>query len=209
MNFIFLGPPGAGKGTIAKYVSREESIPQISTGDLLRASVKAETEIGQRAKNYMDEGKLVPDELVIDLLKTRIKKGDCAGGFILDGFPRTIPQAKALIEAEIFIDKVLNFKASEKILIQRLSGRRTCKNCSAIFHITNIPPKKEGICDKCGEDLFQRDDDQPEAIKKRLNVYKQQTFPLIDFYEKEEILADIDTEKPISEIVEDALSVIK
>ena len=114
-----------------------------------------------------------------------------------------------MIEAEIFIDKVLNFKASEKILIQRLSGRRTCKNCSAIFHITNIPPKKEGICDKCGEDLFQRDDDQPEAIKKRLNVYKQQTFPLIDFYEKEEILADIDTEKPISEIVEDALSVIK
>ena len=182
MNLIFLGPPGVGKGTIAKEVVKEKKIPQISTGDLLRAAVKEGSELGKEAKEYMDTGKLVPDELVIGLLKDRILKEDCKNGFILDGFPRTIAQAEALENSDVVIDKVLNFKASEETIISRISGRRTCKKCSAIYHIKNIPPKAEGICDKCGAELFQRDDDKPESVKKRLDVYKQQTAPLIDFY---------------------------
>ena len=205
MNLIFLGPPGVGKGTIAKEVVKEKKIPQISTGDLLRAAVKEGSELGKEAKEYMDTGKLVPDELVIGLLKDRILKEDCKNGFILDGFPRTIAQAEALENSDVVIDKVLNFKASEETIISRISGRRTCKKCSAIYHIKNIPPKAEGICDKCGAELFQRDDDKPESVKKRLDVYKQQTAPLIDFYKEKGILVDIETEKPIPEIVEDTL----
>jgi len=207
MNLIFLGPPGVGKGTIAKEVVKEKNIPQISTGDLLRAAVKKGSELGIKAKGYMDSGKLVPDDLVIDLLKKRIKKDDCQEGFILDGFPRTIPQAESL-EGEAKIDKTMNFKALNETIIQRLSGRRTCKKCNAIFHITNIPPKVEGICDKCGGELFQRDDDKPDAIKKRLEVYQKQTAPLIDFYKEKGILADIDTEQPIPGIVKDTLAAI-
>jgi adenylate kinase len=208
MNLIFLGPPGVGKGTVAKHVTKEKSIPQISTGDLLRAAVKQGSELGKQAKEYMDSGKLVPDNLIINLMKERILEDDCKNGFILDGFPRTIPQAEALNNSDVKIDQVLNFKAKEETIIQRLSGRRTCKSCNAIFHITNIPPKTEGICDKCQGELFQRDDDKPEAIKKRLEVYKQQTEPLIEFYKKEEILTDIETEQPIPGIVKDTLAVI-
>lgn len=208
MNLIFLGPPGVGKGTIAKEIVKQKNIPQISTGDLLRAAVKEGSELGIKAKEYMDAGKLLPDGLVTTLLEERIKKEDCKNGFILDGFPRTIPQAEAL-EGEVKINKVLNFKALDKTIIQRLSGRRTCKSCNAIFHITNIPPKVEGICDKCGGELFQRDDDKPEAIKKRLEVYQQQTAPLIDYYKNKGILADIDTEQPIPGIVKDTLAAIE
>jgi len=207
MNLIFLGPPGVGKGTIAKEVVKQKNIPQISTGDLLRAAVKEGSELGIKAKEYMDSGKLVPDDLIINLMKEKIKEDDCQNGFILDGFPRTIPQAEAL-EGEIKIDKVLNFKALDKTIIQRLSGRRTCKQCGAIFHLTNIPPKVEGVCDKCQGELFQRDDDKPEAIKKRLEVYQQQTAPLIDCYNEKGILADIDTEQPIPKIISDVMKEI-
>jgi adenylate kinase len=208
MNLIFLGPPGVGKGTVAKYVAKEKNIPQLSAGDLLRAAVKEGSELGKQSKGYMDSGKLVPDNMIINPMKERISKDDCKNGFILDGFPRTVPQAKSL-EGEVKIDKVLNFKAKGETIIQRLSGRRNCKACGAIFHITNIPPKTEGICDKCGGELFQRDDDKPDAIKKRLEVYKQQTEPLIEFFQKEGIIADIETEQPIPEIVKDTLAAIE
>lgn len=206
MNLIFLGPPGVGKGTIAKEIVKEKNIPQISTGDLLRAAVKEGNELGKKAKEHMDAGKLVPDDLVIDLLKNRISQDDCKKGFILDGFPRTIPQAKAL--EEVKIDKVLNFKATDETVISRISGRRTCKECNAIYHIKNIPPKVKDVCDKCNGKLFQREDDKPEAVKKRLKVYKQQTEPLIDYYNKKGILIDIKTEKPIPEIIKDILDAI-
>jgi adenylate kinase len=209
MNLIFFGPPGVGKGTIAKMLVEKEHIPQISTGDLLREAVKEGSELGLKAKSYMDSGKLVPDKLVINLLKERISKDDCKKGFILDGFPRTTAQAESLDNSNVKIDKVLNFKAGEETVIQRLSGRRTCKKCNAIYHITNIPPKKEGKCDKCGGELFQRDDDKPEAIKKRLDVYKQQTEPLIDFYTKKRNIVDVETEKPLDDIFNDVVAVIQ
>lgn len=207
MNLIFLGPPGAGKGTIAKHIIKEKGILQISTGDLLRAAVKEGSKLGLEVKEDMEKGKLVADHLVINLLMNRISEDDCKDGFILDGFPRTIPQAEAL-EKEVKIDKVLNFKALNKTIIQRLSGRRTCKKCNTIFHLTNIPSKIEGICDKCGGELFQRKDDKPKAIKKRLEVYQEQTAPLIDYYKNKGILADINTEQPITKIVADTMDEI-
>lgn len=203
MNLIFLGPPGVGKGTVAKHVVKKKGIPQISTGDLLRAAVKEGSQLGKKAKEYMDSGKLVPDELVIGLLKDRISKADCKDGFILDGFPRTIPQAEALDRSDVQIDRVLNFKASDDTVIGRISGRRTCKECGAIYHVANLPPKEEGICDSCGGELFQRDDDKPDAVKKRLEVYKKQTAPLIDYYLEKAMLEDIDTERPLEKIFED------
>ena len=203
MNLIFLGPPGVSKGTVAKRLWGKNGIPQISTGDLLRAAVKEGTGLGKKAKGYMDAGKLVPDDLVIDLLKQRISRDDCKNGFVLDGFPRTIPQAEALDKSNVVIGKVLNFKAKENTVIERISGRRTCKKCGAIYHVKNIPPKVEGICDKCGGELFQRDDDKIEAVRKRLEVYKEQTAPLIDYYKKKKILIDIETEKPLDEILKD------
>jgi len=197
MNLIFLGPPGAGKGTIAKKITEKHGLIQISTGDLFRENIKNQTEIGRQAKAYMDRGELVPDSIVIDMLKARIVQPDCQGGFILDGFPRTIPQAEALEGASnVRIDKVVNFVIADDLVVQRLSGRRICPKCGAIFHVTNIPPKRSGICDKCGAALIQRDDDKEEAIRNRLVVYKKQTEPLIGFYRKRNLLADIPADLP-------------
>ena len=207
MNLIFLGPPGVGKGTIASIISEKKGIPHISTGDILREEVKKQTELGKKAKQCMDSGQLVLNEIVINILNQRISLDDCKNGFILDGFPRTIPQAEAL--ENIKIDKVINFTAKKETIIARLSGRRTCKKCRAIFHIQNIPPKVENICDKCSGELFQRDDDKPEAVKKRLEVYKHETAPLIDFYKEKNLLVDIDTEKPIPEITKDVLAALE
>ncbi|MBW3020095.1 adenylate kinase, partial [Candidatus Woesearchaeota archaeon] len=188
MKLIFLGAPGVGKGTYSKKIMAITGSRQISTGDLLREAVKNQTELGLKAKEYMDSGSLVPDQLVIDLLKEKIQGMD---SYILDGFPRTIPQAEALDE-EIKIDKVVSFEAPEELIIQRLSGRRVCKSCGSIFHIENIPPKQDGVCDNCGGELFQRDDDKPEAIKHRLVVYREQTEPLIKHYKEKGLLVTVD-----------------
>jgi len=199
MNIVLLGSPGVGKGTYAKRISKIYDIPQISTGDMFREAIKNKTEIGLKAKEYMDKGELVPDDVTIEIVDERLKQDDCKNGFMLDGFPRTIVQADALSNI-IAIDKVLNFTASDEVIIDRLSGRRVCKSCGAIFHIRNIIPKTEGICDNCGGELYQRDDDKPEAVKKRLDVYKKQTAPLIGYYKEKELLADIDANKPIKQV---------
>lgn len=188
MNIILLGGPGAGKGTQAKKLIDKYQIPQISTGDILRAAVKEGTEMGQKAKEYMDAGKLVPDEVVIGIIKDRLKEPDCQKGFILDGFPRTVPQAEALdkVLADMGkkIDHVISIDVDEEELVTRLTGRRTCKNaaCGQMYHIKFTPPQKEGICDKCGSELYQRDDDNETTVRSRLSTYNQATKPLIDYY---------------------------
>ena len=191
MKLIFLGPPGAGKGTVAKKIHADFGIVQLSTGDLLREAVAAGAHFGKQAKEYMDSGRLVPDDLIIGLMKQRVAKPDCKKGFILDGFPRTLSQANSL-EGEIHIDKVFNFEISTKEVVKRLSGRRNCPRCGAIYHIAFIPPKKDSVCDKDGTHLVQRSDDKEEAILQRLDVYRDQTQPLIDFYEKKKMLFSID-----------------
>jgi adenylate kinase len=187
---IFLGPPGSGKGTYCSRISPILKIPHISTGDLLRENIKNETEIGLQAKEYMNQGLLVPDEIVIEILKQRIEKDDCKDGFILDGFPRTVEQARALKELTD-IDVVVNLDVPHEIIIDRLSGRITCKDCGKIYHKKNIIPKVEGFCDDCHGELFQRDDDKEETVKKRLKTYEDSTKPLIDFYKNLGILKTI------------------
>ncbi|MCK4521845.1 MAG: adenylate kinase [Nanoarchaeota archaeon] len=183
MNIIFLGAPGVGKGTYTSRVKEKYSIPHISTGDIFRGNIKNNTLLGKEAKGYMDKGQLVPDEVTINMVKDRLSQDDVKDGYILDGFPRTIAQAEALKEFSK-VDIAVNFAARDDVIIQRLSGRRICRKCGAIFHVKNIPPKTEGVCDKCGGEIYQRDDDKPEAIKKRLEVYKKQTSPLIDYYKE-------------------------
>ena len=191
MNIVLLGPPGIGKGTAASKLSKKLGIPTISTGDMLRENVAQKTELGLKAKSYMDKGLLVPDEVVIEMMKERLQKNDCKNGFILDGFPRTINQAEKIGE-EVKIDRVINIQANDEIIIDRLSQRRVCNKCGFIYHLVYIKPKKEGICDKCGGSLYMREDDKVEAIKERLKVYRNQTEPLIDYYKKKGILADAD-----------------
>ena len=207
MNIIMLGPPGAGKGTQAKMLVEKLGIPQISTGDMLRAAVKEGTPMGLKAKEYMDGGKLVPDEVVIGIVKDRLAADDCSKGFILDGFPRTIPQAEALdkVLAEMGkkIEYVVNVAVPESELLTRLTGRRTCKKCGAMYHVKFNPPKQDGVCDKCGGELYQRDDDKEETILNRLKVYNDQTAPLIEYYKKQGVLVDIDGSKDIGEIFKD------
>jgi adenylate kinase len=176
---------------MAKLVQDQLNLVQISTGDLLRAEVKNQTELGTKAKGYMEAGELVPDEIVIAMLKSRIDQPDCQAGFILDGFPRTIPQAEALEAQGVRIDKVINYVATKETIIIRLSGRRTCKQCGAIYHLTNKPPRVESTCDVCDGPLYQRDDDKPEAIENRLAVYEKQTAPLIGYYKKQGLLQDV------------------
>ena len=202
MNIIFLGAPGVGKGTYTGRVKEKYNIPHISTGDIFRENIKNETELGKEAKNYIDKGHLVPDEVTINMVKDRLSKDDLEKGYILDGFPRTIPQAEAMGNFAK-IDIVVNFIAEETTIIQRLSGRRICKKCAEIFHVKNIPPKVEGVCDKCNGELYQRDDDKPEAIKKRLETYKEQTAPLIDFYKEKGLLETVEANS------EDVDSIVK
>lgn len=209
MKIILLGPPGIGKGTIAKMISAKYMIPQISTGDLLRENIAKGTSLGKEAKKYMDAGQLVPDELVIDMLDERLKKEDCKKGFILDGFPRTIPQAEALDKIGVKIEIVINFIASERTIVKRLSGRRTCKKCNHIYHVENIPSKKSGICDKCGGELYQRDDDKPDVIKQRLKTYNELTAPLIAHYSSKDLLEEINAEKTPEEIFENVVCVLE
>lgn len=201
MNIVLLGSPGVGKGTYAKRISKIYDIPQISTGDMFREALKNKTEVGLKAKEYMDKGELVPDDVTIGIVKERLKQEDCKNGFMLDGFPRTIAQADALSDI-IDIEKILNFTASDDTIIDRLSGRRVCSECGTIFHIKNIPPKTEGVCDACGGKLIQRNDDKPDSIKKRLGVYKKQTEPLIEYYKEKKLLADIDADRPFEQVDE-------
>ena len=212
MKIIMLGAPGAGKGTQAKKIAAKYDIPHISTGDIFRANIKNGTELGNKAKTYMDQGLLVPDELVVDLVVDRVQQDDCKNGYVLDGFPRTIPQAealdKALAEFGDKIDYAVNVDVPDENIINRMSGRRACLNCGATYHIVYNPSKKEGICDTCGQQLVLRDDDKPETVKKRLSVYHDQTQPLIDYYKNEGILAEVDGTKDMEEVFQDIVNIL-
>ncbi len=190
MRKIFLGPPGSGKGTAASRVAPKFNVPHISTGDLFRQNIKGETPIGMEAKGYMERGELVPDEVVMGMLANRIKEDDCKEGFILDGFPRTIPQAEKLAELSN-MDVVINMDVSDEIVVKRLSSRVTCKDCGEIFNLIGLIPKNEGECDKCQGELIRRPDDEPEVIQNRLDTYKEQTAPLIDFYKDKGLVKDV------------------
>ena len=190
-NFIFLGPPGAGKGSLAVKVAEDYKIPHISTGDIFRANIKAQTPLGVKVKAIIDSGALVSDELTFELVKDRIAQDDCKNGYILDGFPRTIPQAE-MLESLVSDIKVVNFEIQDEIVIRRLSTRRTCKACGANFNVLTLPPKVEGICDKCNGELYQRDDDKQESIMNRMDVYREQTEPLINFYKEKGKITDLD-----------------
>lgn len=204
MKIIMLGAPGAGKGTQAKMIAEKYGLPHISTGDIFRANIKNGTELGKEAKEYMDKGLLVPDELTVRLLLDRVAKDDCQNGYVLDGFPRTIPQAEVLDE-ELSklgekVDYAVNVDVPDENIVNRMSGRRACLSCGATYHVVSIPPKKEGICDVCGSELVLRDDDKPETVQKRLKVYHEQTQPLIDFYEKKGVLRSVDGTLPMEEV---------
>ncbi len=212
MKIIMLGAPGAGKGTQAKMIADKYQIPHVSTGDIFRANIKNGTELGKKAKTYMDAGELVPDELTVDLLMDRISQPDCAGGYVLDGFPRTIPQAecleKALEERHEAVDFAIDVEVPDENIITRMSGRRACLNCGATYHIVHIPTKVEGICDRCGSPLVLRDDDKPETVKNRLAVYHQQTKPLIDFYSQRDVLHEVDGTQTMEEVFADIVKVL-
>ena len=212
MKIIMLGAPGAGKGTQAKRIAKKYNIPHISTGDIFRANIKEKTELGNKAKEYMDKGELVPDDITIGMLLDRIHKDDCKDGFVLDGFPRTIPQAKSLSEAlsklNEKIDYAINIDVPDDSIITRMSGRRACLSCGSTYHIKYSAPKKENICDNCGSELVIRDDDKPETVKKRLDVYHKQTQPLIDYYDNENILANVDGTKDMEEVFLDIVAVL-
>ncbi|MCR5320730.1 MAG: adenylate kinase [Lachnospiraceae bacterium] len=212
MKIIMLGAPGAGKGTQAKMIAEQYKIPHISTGDIFRANIKNNTELGQEAKSYMDKGQLVPDELTVKILLDRVAQDDCANGYVLDGFPRTIPQAEVL-EQELNklndkIDYAINVEVPDENIVKRMSGRRACLNCGATYHIEHIPPKQEGICDKCGEKLVLRDDDKEETVKNRLNVYHEQTQPLIDFYTARGVLKTVDGTVDMKEVFNAITSIL-
>ena len=201
---VLLGPPGAGKGTQAVRLVEKYEIPHISTGDIFRKNIKEGTELGKKAQEYMNAGALVPDELVVDLVKDRLQQDDCKNGFLLDGFPRTIFQAEKLdeflSESNLKMDIVINLKVEKEALIKRLTGRRVCKDCGASYHIVNIPPKKEGVCDICGGELIQRKDDIIETVENRINVYEEQTAPLIGYYKEAGSLVDFDGEASLDEV---------
>lgn len=213
MKIIMLGAPGAGKGTQAKKLAVKYKIPHISTGDIFRLNIKAGTPIGLKAKVYIDQGQLVPDDLVVELVIDRLNQPDCERGYLLDGFPRTIPQAQALDAAldqkNDSIDCAIDVNVPDENIIKRMSGRRACLNCGATYHIEHIPPKKEGICDVCGNDLILREDDKPETVKKRLEVYHKQTQPLIDYYRKKKKLLSVDGTKDMDAVFNNIMKALE
>ncbi|MBR6258503.1 MAG: adenylate kinase [Lachnospiraceae bacterium] len=212
MKIVMLGAPGAGKGTQAKMIAAGYGLPHVSTGDIFRANVKGGTPLGMEAKAYMDKGELVPDELTVRILLDRVAQDDCKNGYVLDGFPRTIPQAEVL-DAELSkmgeqIDFAIDVEVPDENIVKRMSGRRACVNCGATYHIVHIPPKKEGICDACGSELILRDDDKEETVKNRLAIYHQQTQPLIDFYSKKGVLKEVDGTKDSAAVYEDIKNIL-
>ena len=212
MKIIMLGAPGAGKGTQAKKIADKYQVPHISTGDIFRANIKNGTELGKKAKTYMDQGLLVPDELVVDLVVDRLGQEDCANGCVLDGFPRTIPQAESLDAALAAkgesIDYAIDVDVPDENIINRMSGRRACAACGATYHIVHIPTKVEGVCDRCGEELILREDDKPETVKKRLDVYHAQTQPLIDYYTEKNVLKSVDGTKNMEEVFQAIVDIL-
>lgn len=207
MNIVLMGLPGAGKGTQADKIVEKYEIPHISTGDMFRAAIKNQTEMGLAAKSFMDQGALVPDEVTIGIVRERLSQADCANGFLLDGFPRTVPQAEALdatlAEIEKSVDHVLNIQVEQEELIKRLTGRRICKECGTAFHLVFNPPQKDGVCDKDGGELYQRADDNPETVTNRLEVNMKQTQPLLDFYNDKGVLTNIDGQQHITQVFAD------
>lgn len=212
MKIVMLGAPGAGKGTQAIKIADKYDIPHISTGDIFRANIKGGTELGQKAKSYIDKGELVPDEVTIGMLLDRIAQDDCKNGYVLDGFPRTIPQAESLTEAlksqDDKIDFALNIDVPDEAIIERMSGRRACPKCGATYHIVYAAPKAENICDKCGTELIIRSDDKPETVKDRLNVYHQQTEPLIAYYKAAGVLREVDGTQELPKVFEDVVAIL-
>jgi len=213
MKIIMLGAPGAGKGTQAKKVAAKYGIPHISTGDIFRTNIKNGTELGRKAKVFMDQGLLVPDEVVVELIVDRFKEADCENGYVLDGFPRTIPQAEALDTAlaknNDAVEYAIDIDMPDELIITRMAGRRACINCGGTYHIVYIPPKIEGICDVCGGELVLRDDDKPETVKKRLNVYHEQTQPLIHYYQNKKILKSVDGSKDSNAVFEEIVKIVE
>ena len=212
MKIIMLGAPGAGKGTQAKKIAEKYSIPHISTGDIFRANIKNGTELGKKAKTYMDQGLLVPDELVVDLVVDRVNQDDCKNGYVLDGFPRTIPQAEALTKALAAMDQKMDYAIDVNVpdenIVNRMYGRRACVGCGATYHLKYAPTKTEGICDVCGKELILRDDDKPETVQKRLNVYHEQTQPLIDYYTAAGILRTVDGTVDINDVFQAIVDIL-
>ena len=208
-----LGAPGAGKGTQAKMIADKYGVPHISTGDIFRANIKNGTELGMEAKKYMDQGLLVPDELTVKILLDRVAQEDCKNGYVLDGFPRTIPQAevldRALTELGDKIDYAIDVDVPDENIVKRMSGRRACLACGATFHIEHVPPKEEGVCDRCGKELVLRDDDKPETVQNRLKVYHDQTQPLIEFYSGKGVLRTVDGTKPMQEVFDAIAAVLE
>ncbi len=213
MKIIMLGAPGAGKGTQAKRIAEQYGIPHVSTGDIFRANIKEQTPLGMEAKSYMDKGELVPDELTVKILLDRVAKDDCKSGYVLDGYPRTIPQAevldKAVEELGEKIDYAVNVDVPDENIINRMGGRRACLKCGATYHVQYMPPKTEGICDKCQSELVIRDDDKPETVKNRLSVYHEQTAPLIDYYSNKGILKTVDGTKDVDEVFSDIKKILE
>lgn len=208
MRLIFLGAPGSGKGTQASYISEKLGIPHISTGDIIRAAIKEETELGKKAKDYIEKGLLVPDELVIGMVADRLMQPDCESGFILDGFPRTVPQAEALEKMGICIDKVIGLEVSDKVILERITGRRQCSMCGATYHVTFNPSKEKDVCDICGNDLIIRKDDNEETVKNRLKVYYEQTEPLNAYYKDKGLLVEVDSNDSVNKITANILNVL-
>ena len=213
MKIIMLGAPGAGKGTQAKMIADKYHVPHISTGDIFRANIKNGTELGMEAKKYMDQGLLVPDELTVKILLDRVGKEDCIEGYVLDGFPRTIPQAKVLDEAlaELgeSIDYAIDVDVPDENIVQRMSGRRACLSCGATYHLEHVPPQKEGVCDKCGNELVLRDDDKADTVLNRLKVYHDQTQPLIQFYETKGVLKTVDGTRAMEDVFQSIIAILE